>query len=143
LEQAPLTFDVLVAGAGLSGLSVAWSLARAGLRVCAADRYGRVGGLVYTRRVPGPGGGRYIVEQGANIIASHPPDALELIRELGLGCQVEERSARDFPRQVFDGERLIEAPLEPFGLTRRALDEFAARHAPGEPNPAAEPPPAG
>ena len=47
------TADVLVLGAGVAGLAAAQALSQAGLRVIVLEARDRVGGRVFTQRVPG------------------------------------------------------------------------------------------
>jgi len=50
---APMAqYDVVVVGAGVSGLAVAWQAAQHGRRVLVLEREGRVGGCIHSERAP-------------------------------------------------------------------------------------------
>jgi protoporphyrinogen/coproporphyrinogen III oxidase len=74
---------VAVIGAGVTGLTAAHRLSRAGLEVRVLEASGRVGGKVWTA---GFGGRR--VELGADAFLARGKEVVELCRELGLGPQL-------------------------------------------------------
>ena len=70
---------VLVVGAGISGLAVAYELTKRGQRVRVREASSRAGGLIQTEHTAG-----FTIEAGPDSILNAKPAALELIRELGL-----------------------------------------------------------
>ncbi|MFZ5875293.1 MAG: protoporphyrinogen oxidase [Nitrospirota bacterium] len=72
--------QVLVIGAGVSGLATAYGLAQAGYRVTVLERAPRVGGCVHSERTPEG----YLVENGPNSLLNLSPAVDRLCRELGL-----------------------------------------------------------
>jgi monoamine oxidase len=85
--------DVLVVGAGISGLAAARMLAEAGCRVLLIEARDRVGGRIYT--VPAAQG-ELPVELGAEFIHGLPPELIHLVEEAGLTRFELEGEARCF-----------------------------------------------
>ena len=70
----------LVVGGGITGLTVAYALGRAGIATTLVEASDRLGGKIRTEQVEG-----FLVESGPDSVISYRPAALELARELGLG----------------------------------------------------------
>jgi len=70
-----------VLGAGITGLSAAWELERAGHEVVVLDVADRVGGKLQASPVPGLA---FVLDEGADAFLARVPDALELCAELGV-----------------------------------------------------------
>jgi monoamine oxidase len=77
--MAENTYDVIVVGAGMAGLTTARSLAEAGLKVLVVEANDRIGGRILTRHV-----GDDAIELGAEFIHGRPPELWALIKEAGL-----------------------------------------------------------
>lgn len=71
---------VLVVGGGITGLTAAYALGRAGIPTTLIEASDRLGGKVRTERVDG-----FLVESGPDSFIAYRPAALALCRELGLG----------------------------------------------------------
>jgi len=71
---------VLVVGGGITGLTAAYTLGRAGIPTTLVEAADRLGGKVRTESIDG-----FLVESGPDSFISYRPAALELARELGLG----------------------------------------------------------
>ncbi|MBX5494159.1 MAG: protoporphyrinogen oxidase, partial [Bryobacteraceae bacterium] len=74
---------VVIVGGGISGLSAAWYLQKAGIPATVIERRPRLGGVIQTEVVQG-----CVIEGGPDSFLSSKPAALELIRELDLSDQV-------------------------------------------------------
>jgi len=70
-----------VVGSGITGLSAAWELERAGHDVVVFDAADRLGGKLQSSPVPGLG---FPLDEGADAFLARVPDALELCAELGI-----------------------------------------------------------
>ena len=74
--------SVLIAGAGLAGLTAARELAKKGAKVTVVDARDRVGGRVFTGREPFLHGAH--AEMGADLIDESQTEICKLISEVGL-----------------------------------------------------------
>lgn len=111
--------DVVVVGAGLSGLACGAALGRSGLDVVVVDRSRAPGGVIQTRQVEG-----FLVEAGPNTLLP-TPRAAEIIRELGLEADIVV-APRHLPRFIYLGGRLRKVPwvLSVRGMVRALLEPF-------------------
>jgi protoporphyrinogen/coproporphyrinogen III oxidase len=96
---------VVIVGGGISGLSTAYYLAKAGVRSTLIEKSPWLGGIIQTERIEG-----CLVEAGPDSFLSSKPWAMELIRELGLEDQV--IGSNDHLRKTFirKAGRLVEMP---------------------------------
>ncbi len=75
--------DVLIIGAGITGLAAAWEARTAGREVIVLESSARTGGKVFTESRDG-----FRIEHGPDSVITYRPAALGLIHELGLADQV-------------------------------------------------------
>lgn len=100
--------EVVIIGAGISGLAAAWELKKRGLTPLVLEQSGRAGGVISSERVDG-----FVIDSGPDSILVQKPAAVELCRELGI-------SDRLFPTKpprtafVVRRGRLIELPEASF-----------------------------
>ena len=73
----------LIIGGGISGLSAAYDLSKAGIRPILLERKPRIGGVIQTSELQG-----CVLEEGPDGFLGAKPWAMNLIRELGLADQV-------------------------------------------------------
>lgn len=90
---------VAVVGAGITGLSAAWELARNGVDVLVLDAERRPGGVIVTERRDG-----FVVEGGPDGFLAAEPDIQELAREVGVGDRVVDQSVQG--SSLWTGKRL-------------------------------------
>src|SRR5580692_10935093 len=83
--------NVVIVGGGISGLSAAYDLKRAGVGVTVIEAAKSFGGKIGTVR-----DGEYLIELGPDSIFSTKPWAVELITELGMEAEMIEPQSSDF-----------------------------------------------
>jgi protoporphyrinogen/coproporphyrinogen III oxidase len=74
------SIDVVVVGAGVSGLAAAYELRKRKRSVVVLEREQRPGGVIVTERV-----GEFIIDAGPDALLVQKPAAVALCNELGLG----------------------------------------------------------
>ncbi len=79
--------DVIVGGAGISGLSFAWKAAQAGRRALVLERERRVGGCIHSHRTPDG----YWFEMGAHTVYNSYGAFLDVVVGSGVAGKVRER----------------------------------------------------
>jgi protoporphyrinogen/coproporphyrinogen III oxidase len=102
--------DVIVIGAGISGLSCAWSLKKLGIEAQVIEATSRSGGVIHSERVQG-----YLIETGPNSFQASAP-IFDLVNELELS---DELLAADphAPRYVYLNGRLRKFPFGPLSAS--------------------------
>jgi monoamine oxidase len=115
--------DVIVLGAGVSGLNAAWLLEREGLKVCVLEGRSRVGGRVHTL-LDQPG----VPEMGFNAMAAGYGRGIDAARRAGVELyDVSDRMRKGYNLElVLEGRLLTRAqwaksPSNPFPETQKAL----------------------
>ncbi|MCA6362886.1 MAG: FAD-dependent oxidoreductase [Bacteroidetes bacterium] len=112
--QPETSFDVVVAGAGISGLAAAYTLQQAGLNVCVLERESRVGGRMSTDRVNG-----FVIDRGATILGNNFRHMRKLSEELQLKAM---EQSFEFAFGLKAERKLhIIRPRRPYDLFRRGL----------------------
>jgi oxygen-dependent protoporphyrinogen oxidase len=95
--------DVIVVGAGITGLTTAYELTRRGKRVALLEAGPRAGGLIQTTRADG-----FTIEAGPDSLLETKPAGAALVRELGLeGDMLRVKTPGAF---VLRGHRLYRLP---------------------------------
>jgi oxygen-dependent protoporphyrinogen oxidase len=113
----PSPLDTLVIGAGISGLSCAWSLHRAGRSVRVIEAGPEVGGSLRSTTLEGA-----TIDLGPQTIHSGDPDLLAHFDELGLTPRMTVAGAQGRKRFIVRDGALAELPSSPISaLTTPAL----------------------
>jgi len=100
--------DVLIVGGGVSGLSIAWWLAQAGLPVEVWEADARPGGKIESHRQDG-----YLTERAASLLMNFRPEVTEMVREAGLEEEKIGRSAiAESRRYLWHAGRLQTLPMQ-------------------------------
>lgn len=118
---APST-DVIVVGAGLSGLTTAFLLARAGLRVEVLEAGARPGGVIGSRRRDG-----VLIESGPNSALDTSPLIGALLRAAGIEDERLDADPVARRRYVLRDGRLLPLPLSPPAMLRTPLFSWRAK----------------
>ncbi len=96
---------VVIVGGGISGLSAAYYLAKAGIPSTLVEERPRLGGVIRTNRVEG-----CVIEEGPDSFLAQKPWALDLIREVGLGDEVIASNDHLRKTYVVKHDRLVPLP---------------------------------
>jgi len=108
--------DVIVIGAGISGLTAAYALRQAGHDVVVLDQCTVPGGRMRSERIDG-----FLMEYGANSMVTPAPAAESLVAQLGLEPEKVTRSAAARRRYLVRGGRMRSLPLQSY---RFLLSDF-------------------
>jgi oxygen-dependent protoporphyrinogen oxidase len=96
---------VAIIGGGISGLSTAYYLAKAGVSSTLIEARPRLGGVIQSEHVEG-----CVIEAGPDSFLSMKPAAMDLIRELGLADEVIGSNDHLRVTYVWKGGRLVPLP---------------------------------
>jgi len=128
------TYDIIIIGAGISGLSLARFCGREGLKTLVLEKSGRTGGTLHSHRTSGTAEGFWI-EMGAHTCYNSYRNLLGIIDECGIRDSITPRRSVPFvlldddaiksiPSQIDFLELLLSAPrlftLKKEGLSVRA-----------------------
>ena len=102
--------EVIVVGAGLTGLTCAWQLKKNGRDVEILERADRIGGLMQTVEVDG-----FVMEQGPSTGTVKYAEVAELFDDLCGRCELEEAAAASKSRLIWKGSRFHALPSGPIG----------------------------
>lgn len=100
--------EVIVIGAGISGLTAAYALRESGYDVAVLDQCSVPGGRMRSERIDG-----FLMECGANSMVTPAPAAETLVAELGLEPEKIARSNAARHRYLVRGARARSLPLQP------------------------------
>lgn len=126
-EDSVMSRSCVVVGAGPAGLSAAYRLANAGVRVTVLEAAPHIGGRTHSERV-----GEFVLNTGAGFVASFYDRTLPLLRELQVDVfPPREQTAvvatpyGKFPFEIGSPRGLWRFPLLPWIDKLRALGLFA------------------
>ncbi|MBI4195258.1 MAG: protoporphyrinogen oxidase [Betaproteobacteria bacterium] len=114
--------EVLVIGAGISGLATAFRLARRGIGVAVIDAAPRPGGVIGSERRDG-----VLYERGPNSTLDTGPFINEMLGELGILGERIDASAISSRRFIVRGGRLIALPTSPPAFLGTPLFSLGAK----------------
>ena len=117
-----MTKPVAILGAGITGLTAAFYLKRAGIPVVVYEHSNRVGGAIQSTREDG-----YLAESGPNTILETSPRIAQLIRDAGLESRRMGSSSAPETRYLVRYGRAIALPESPLGFFRTDLFSWKAK----------------
>ena len=123
-KQYMNTKDVIVIGAGLTGLTTAYWLKRKGLQVCVVEQRDEVGGQIKTYSEKG-----FTFESGPNTGTISVPEVAELMTDLEKTsngtCRLETAPDASKRRLIWKGDRFRELPSGPISAITTPLFTLA------------------
>lgn len=118
-----MTFDAVIIGAGLTGLSTAYFLTRKGAKVLVIEEQNRIGGQISTHR--GGRNGEFVFESGPNTGVLSYPEVVELFQELSPLCTLATAHEEAKKRLIWKGNRFHALPSNPKDAVMTPLFSFA------------------
>ena len=116
--------DILIIGAGLTGLTTAYTLARRGCQVTVLERMDGVGGQIQTHTEQG-----FVFESGPNTGTVSCPEVAELMADLeqtsGGKCRMETAPDTSKRRLIWKGNRFHDLPSGPVSAVTTPLFTLA------------------
>jgi oxygen-dependent protoporphyrinogen oxidase len=113
---------VAVIGGGITGLTAAWTLRRAGLKPLVFEQAGRAGGNVGAFQQNG-----WLHELGPNSMLENTPEIAHFISQLGLEARRLYAPATASKRYIVRRGRLMPAPTSPFSFATTSLFSLRAK----------------
>ncbi|GHT62790.1 protoporphyrinogen oxidase [Bacteroidia bacterium] len=98
-------YNNIIIGAGLTGLTTAFQLAKRGKKVQILEKNDRIGGQIQTLQKAG-----FVFETGPNTGSVSHPEVTELFNELSPACELETADENAKHRLVWKGDRFRELP---------------------------------
>ncbi len=126
MTSLPERCDIAVVGAGITGLTVAFHLARAGADVVLLEAEDRVGGVMESRRFDTEEG-RWHFETGPNTVLESHPEVTGLIEAAGLADERVEADPAAKKRYIWKQGRLLALPSGPGSLLTTPLLSFRGK----------------
>lgn len=114
--------SVAIIGAGITGLTAAFYLKRAGIPVAVYEASGRVGGVIQSVRKDG-----FLAEFGPNTLLETSPKIAQLVRDAGLQSRRLDPDPKAEARYVVRYRRPIEMPGSPIGFFTTPLFTIRAK----------------
>lgn len=108
--------DVVIIGAGIAGLSAAYTLKNAGYRVLVLEKNSHAGGLIQTIRDQD-----YLCELGPNTFLPSAKPLLNLVSKLGLDPELIQNAADHSRRYIFKNGALQELVMNPFKFLKSPI----------------------
>ena len=116
-NETKTSIDVIVIGAGLTGLTTAHTLRKRGKKVLVIEKEQRIGGQIQTHRQ-----GDFTFESGPNTGVVNCPEVAELFQDLTKwSCTLEEAHEEAKQRWIWKGTSFHALPADPIAALRTPL----------------------
>ena len=112
-------YDIVIIGAGLTGLTAAFYLSKQGKKVAVIEKANRVGGQIETFKEDG-----FIFEKGPNTGVISYPEVAELFQDLAPLCELETAHEEAKRRLIWKGNKFHEIPSSLWGGLTTPLFSF-------------------
>ena len=122
LSPTSAPFPIAVLGAGITGLTAAWHLQRAGATVVVFEASAGAGGAIDSMREEG-----WLQEAGPNSLLEGSADIAAFIDAVGLGSRRQYAADSAKNRYVVRGGRLVAMPASPIGFLKTRLFSLNAK----------------
>ncbi|WP_074550378.1 protoporphyrinogen oxidase [Segatella bryantii] len=109
-------YDVIIIGAGITGMTCAYQLTRKHKNVLVLERENRIGGQIHSWQIDG-----FTFESGPNTGVIKYPEVAELFEQLGESCTLETAKESSKRRLIWKGKRFHELPNTLFGALATPL----------------------
>ncbi len=117
-----ITKNTIVVGGGISGLTVAWKLKRAGIDVALLESNSQVGGCMRTEHRDG-----FLLEKGPFNVIVRDPAFEELLEDFSDKLSVVQASSEARSRFIYRQGRLMAVPSNPIALARTPMLSLRAK----------------
>jgi protoporphyrinogen/coproporphyrinogen III oxidase len=114
--------EFVIIGAGISGLTVAHALAKAGKDVIVLESSGNIGGKIVTERIDG-----YLLEAGPNSLRVENQETVDLIEECGLSSRAIEANPNSNKRYILKNGEWMKIPSNPGEAISTSLFSFGSK----------------
>lgn len=110
-------FDIIIVGAGITGLTAAWQAAKKNQKVCLIDA-NPLGGLIKTKFIDG-----FCLEQGPNVFLAKEP-FFGFIKQLGMESEVIYPKIENYKQQIYFNDSVVTVPKKPQELLASPILTF-------------------
>jgi protoporphyrinogen/coproporphyrinogen III oxidase len=111
---------VIIVGGGITGLSAAYALNKAGAHVALLEAASQLGGKLCTVTLETPLG-NVVIDGGAESFITRKPEAYQLALELGLQNELHDSGAETKGVYLWMEDRMVEVPTNPGAFFRSRL----------------------